>query len=355
MATNRWTVPNTFANASSPLPLANLDQDFSTGQSFANDSSLGFCNYAGTDVGSANIYNVTLPYGVPSAYNQGMFLVFKPANTNTGASTVTVPPLGSVAIVHSDGSALTGGEIQANVITAMVFNGTSFVLLGTLSNVSGAGLEQAPYAGARFKDNFVTTANWSATLNGGGSSFGNSNVTVDATNKGFGVASGSTGGVIPTGYSIAFPASAGQTLFPGLGPLEVDVRISLSALGSASQNFNCYFGIADAINLNNAILIGNSFNISSVNWVGLCTSAASSTTTNGVAMTAGTYHKLQILVNAAWNSVTFFADGVQVGSAITTNIPVVAMSPVLYVAKSVGTTAVGYFIDDYFLDYRYAK
>jgi hypothetical protein len=83
-------------------------------------------------------------------YNQGMFLVFKPANTNNGASTVTVPPLGSAPIVHSDGSALTGGEIQAGVITAMVFNGTSFVLLGTLSNVSSAGLEQAPYAGGPF-------------------------------------------------------------------------------------------------------------------------------------------------------------------------------------------------------------
>ncbi len=66
------------------------------------------------DQGSANTY-VMAPSPPLSAYSDGMQLELIAARaTNTGASTFTVPELATLPILRPDGSALTGGEIQAN-------------------------------------------------------------------------------------------------------------------------------------------------------------------------------------------------------------------------------------------------
>jgi hypothetical protein len=57
-----------------------------------NDSSLGYVNYVGTDSGTANLYNVTLPFGVPSSYNIGMCVAFKPAHVPEDGSNPLIQP-----------------------------------------------------------------------------------------------------------------------------------------------------------------------------------------------------------------------------------------------------------------------
>jgi hypothetical protein len=133
---NRIAPLNTFAGQSPPWSLANLDQNSSNIQGAINDSSLGFVN-TGADTGTVNNYIVTLPYGSPTAYNPGFSLVLVAAATNTGPSTITVNPLGAVAIGHSDGSALTGGEIVAGQAVNLVYYGTAFrIVAADLSTVT---------------------------------------------------------------------------------------------------------------------------------------------------------------------------------------------------------------------------
>ena len=127
---NRLNAPNQFETLAPPWVLSQLDTNFTQNQSAWNDSSLGFMNGLPTDTGSANAYAITLPLGVPTSYRAGMCVSFIPANSNTGASTVTVSPLGSAAIVNPANIALQGGEIAANRRLDLIHDGTNFRIAG---------------------------------------------------------------------------------------------------------------------------------------------------------------------------------------------------------------------------------
>ena len=125
-----------FASLSPPWELSELDQNSTNIAAAFNDSSLGYVNAIATDVGTANVYEVTCAYGAPTSYNQGMTVVFIAANSNTGASTITVSPLGSIQVVDQAGNALSQNAIQGGQRVALVYIGTSF----TLVSVSGSRL-----------------------------------------------------------------------------------------------------------------------------------------------------------------------------------------------------------------------
>lgn len=127
---NRVGTFNTFAGSAPPWSLPNLDANFSSIATAFNDASLGYNNYIGTDTGGANAYIVSCTFGAPTTYNVGMTLTFKPANTNTGASTINVNALGTMPIQHGDGTACIGGEIQAGKNISLIYNGTAFQIQG---------------------------------------------------------------------------------------------------------------------------------------------------------------------------------------------------------------------------------
>lgn len=81
---------------------------------------------AGTDTITATMT------GLP-AYAAGLIVIFKPANNNTGAATINIGSLGAKSIVKGDGTALEAGDLQASVQHALLYDGTSFVLLNPLS------------------------------------------------------------------------------------------------------------------------------------------------------------------------------------------------------------------------------
>lgn len=83
-------------------------------------------NYA-ADTGAANAYVVALD-PAPTAYVIGLAVDMVTANANTTASTINVNGLGVKNIVQSDGSALTAGQIIANAVMSMRYDGTSFRL-----------------------------------------------------------------------------------------------------------------------------------------------------------------------------------------------------------------------------------
>jgi hypothetical protein len=148
---NRLNAPNQFETLAPPWLLTSLDANATQNQAAWNDSSLGFVNGIAADTGSSNNYQVTLPFGSPSAYNPGMTVSFVPANTNTGASTLTVSPLGSSAILTPAGIALNGGEISAGKM-----------LTGQYSNIAPVGL----YIMGQCSGNFTgTSASGTQTFN----------------------------------------------------------------------------------------------------------------------------------------------------------------------------------------------
>lgn len=81
------------------------------------------------DSGTANAKVVTLN-PEPSSYFDGMAISFKNAIQNTGAVTINVNELGAKSIVKSNGNALTSGNLKANSVYTLRYNGTSFFLQG---------------------------------------------------------------------------------------------------------------------------------------------------------------------------------------------------------------------------------
>ncbi len=118
----------------------------------------GTQQYAATDTGSAaNVYVVTVPY-TTTILQAGMVLRFKPAHTNTGASTVAVTSnavlLGTPTIKTRAGADLLANDLLAGAVVELVFDGTFFQLQSASSAVT-AGL----YSGAAQYSADTGTAN----------------------------------------------------------------------------------------------------------------------------------------------------------------------------------------------------
>lgn len=83
----------------------------------------GYANYS-ADTGTANAYVVTLGSAV-IAYADGLTVLFRAANANTGAATVNVNALGLKTITRANGSALQAGDILAGQIIQLSYSTTS--------------------------------------------------------------------------------------------------------------------------------------------------------------------------------------------------------------------------------------
>ena len=88
------TIPNTFATATTSIPLSNLDADFSTVSTALNDAST-YSNYA-LDAGTTNAYSVTLS-GVSTTYQAGLAIQFQATTASTGPCTLNVNNQGAKA------------------------------------------------------------------------------------------------------------------------------------------------------------------------------------------------------------------------------------------------------------------
>lgn len=83
----------------------------------------------GPDTGTANAKAVSIS-PAPTAYVEGMAVSFRNAVQNTGAVTIDVNGLGAKSILKSNGNALVSGNLKANSIYTLRYNGTAFILQG---------------------------------------------------------------------------------------------------------------------------------------------------------------------------------------------------------------------------------
>jgi hypothetical protein len=163
-------VPNVFQNATSTIPLSQLDADFTSLVNSIND--LANANNFAIDIGTANAVVLNFPSGITTTtLTTGLSLEFQSANDNTGATTLLLQVNGSNIstaknIVSEDGSALTGAELRANGIYSVIYNGTSWVLAG------GGGGGGAEAGGVIYENNTTINANYTITNGKNGMSVG---------------------------------------------------------------------------------------------------------------------------------------------------------------------------------------
>jgi hypothetical protein len=129
------TIPNTFATATTSIPLANLDTDFSTVATALNDAST-YSNYA-LDSGTVDAYVVSLS-GLSTTYQAGLAIQFQATNANTGPCTLNVNGQGAKPLVYPDGSALAVNGIVVGAIVSCMYDGNNFQIL-SIKNASGGG------------------------------------------------------------------------------------------------------------------------------------------------------------------------------------------------------------------------
>ena len=164
------SVPNTFQNATSTIPLSQLDSNFTAITNALNDLN-NYSNFI-ADTGTANAIVCNFPSGITtSTIATGCELTFEAANANTGATTLlvqvnSVTILAATAVKNEDGSALTGAEFRAGGIYTVVYDGTNWVLAG------GGGGGGAEAGGAIYENTQSINANYTITTGKNGFSVG---------------------------------------------------------------------------------------------------------------------------------------------------------------------------------------
>lgn len=88
--------------------------------------------YYAADAGANDTYVITLS-PAPAAYAVGQTFRFKANTANTGAATLNVNGLGAITIVKGVSTTLADGDIAANQINTVIYNGTNFVLQSPVS------------------------------------------------------------------------------------------------------------------------------------------------------------------------------------------------------------------------------
>tara|TARA_R110002020_G_scaffold466103_1_gene688266 strand:+ start:61 stop:1137 length:1077 start_codon:yes stop_codon:yes gene_type:complete len=93
--------------------------------------------FQATDSGSANAYAIALTPAV-TAYVAGQVFHFKAANANTGNSTLNVNALGTKNIKKRNDQNPAAGDIEANAIISVIYDGTSFQMISQLGTSAGS-------------------------------------------------------------------------------------------------------------------------------------------------------------------------------------------------------------------------
>jgi hypothetical protein len=132
-------IANVFATQTGPIPLSELDTNFSTAYAAINDYAT-YSNYLVDTSGVANTITVTTPANTTFGYTAGVQIQVKVANTTTStAPQINVNGLGLQNIVNADGSAMVIAQIIAGQLCIFQYDGTAFRLLsqGGSSAITG--------------------------------------------------------------------------------------------------------------------------------------------------------------------------------------------------------------------------
>lgn len=129
MPSSGITPTNTFANQTGPIPLSQLDTNFTQDANALNSIST-YGNYFLDSSGTPNTITVTIPSPLIFSYVAGIPLQVKLSNTNTStAVNINVNGLGNQLILNNDGTAPAIGSLVSGMILNIQHDGTRFKLI----------------------------------------------------------------------------------------------------------------------------------------------------------------------------------------------------------------------------------
>ncbi len=254
----------------------------------------------------------------------GTGTILRADGTNWAATTATYPNTAAT------GDLLYGSA--TNVVSALTVGGINTRLIpnGTTPAWLGRNAVQEIYS------DFVSTVAtpFANAQSGGATSFTN-NTNVDGSHPG--VATFATG---TTGTGTARIQLYEKSVVLGGGALWWEAEMNLSALSDGTDTYTLYMGLSDNVagaNPANGVFFRYIHSANSGNWVGIARAASSETPTNtSTAVVATTWIKLSIGINAAATLVTFYVNGVSVGT-VNATIPTLPIGSTCTITASAGT------------------
>lgn len=179
---------------------------------------------------------------------------------------------------------------------------------------------------------------------GAGTTFG-ATTTTDGTR--IGMATLSTG-TTTTGVAMSTLGGTSDPLYPGSGAVTMEAAIYIPNLSDGTDRYQYWFTIQNAppavapptASTDLAHWFLYSDNINSGNWQAISsTGAGNSTINSNVAVTAGSWIRLTMVINATNTSIEFFVNGTSIGTN-TTFLPSGSGFSIRHgILKSAGTTA----------------
>lgn len=263
--------------------------------------------------------------------------------TNNVYSTPTFPNASATSrkIIVSDGTNWVASTetwatpgTSGNVLTS---NGTNWTSAAPASNFSPNGTIQ-------LSDDFINWQQSSILLSSQlGWNVSISNFLAGGTSVASGHPGVLTNPAISSGFTYLCGVAPGSSFILGGGALTINWVFKINTLSTGTNRYILTFGISDFAGSTsdqaNGCYFYYSDNVNSGNW-NYVTAAASSRTTSTSSTAADTnWHNAQVSINAAGTSVSFFIDGVSLGTANTTNIPTLGTGPFFSINRTVGTVA----------------
>lgn len=201
-----------------------------------------------------------------------------------------------------------------------------------------------------FHDDFtgtgaLGTANFASISSGAGASTASAGLTL-----GYPGSVQMTTGTNSAGYTQLYGDSRNQ-LFLGGGQITWESTFKITALSDGTNTYTVWIGMMNETvpaDPTNGITFKYSSTVNSGNWQFNSTKASTTTSVDTATAADTNWHRFGWVLNSANTSVQAYIDGVAVGTAITTNLPVTTSNGVTYiwqVLKSAGTTARTFYID----------
>ena len=278
--------------------------------------------------------------------------------SNPAYSTSTYPLTNALGdIVYGTSANVLGKLVLPTTIgSRLIYDGTNLYWYDPLKDL----YMEDDFFGMLSSGNPTSATGWEANNNGTGATatIQNNPTIADATHPGTVTL---TTGTVATNYSglIASQNNNQGGILLGGGELNQYWIINVPVLSNGTDRFSVLAGLMmfnSTPTINSGVWFGYIDNVNGGAFTINTANNGSVTTTNSTAaaVIANTWYKLHINVNAAGTLVTFFVNGVSVGT-VSTNIPVTTgnnnffVSPASYIVKSVGTNALTLVLDKHIL------
>ena len=263
------TIPNAFATQPGPIPLIQLDNDFTTCSGAINDLAT-YANYFVDSSGAANQITVTVNPPLTVSYTAGLTLQIKIANTNTStAVNINVNALGNISVVNPDGSLPLSGQFTAGGIYSFQYEAvtgkfqaltpsrsqsvySAFKTADLTRSSSTASFDpdlqiSVPSAGYYFVDAYVQTG-----VGGASVVFGLNFTGTFSAESSYGGATGGFGGAT----QVPFGASGSATYVSALQTASTQVQLRGILIATGAGTFGYSWG--SSVNLTNVVVLAGS-------------------------------------------------------------------------------------------------